>query len=89
MLSSALQFLSEPLYFVGFSVAMGAAYVIVWVISLREVAKPERALFLPAEAGPENGRVLTGPGGSPRPVRRFPVPAKPNQSRPRITRRAA
>lgn len=42
MLLSALNYLSDPLFFAGFSIVVGIAYVFIWVISLKELGKGDR-----------------------------------------------
>jgi|GEM_PF-6449193 hypothetical protein len=42
MLLSALNYLSNPLFFAGFSIVIGIAYVFIWVISLKELGKRDR-----------------------------------------------
>ena len=40
MLQAALQYLADPTFFAGFSIIIGVAYVVVWVISLKEIVQP-------------------------------------------------
>ncbi len=46
MLQNLLHYLSDPLYFLLFSVALGGAYVAVWVVSLQELTRPNRPRFV-------------------------------------------
>ena len=45
MLLSVLNYLSNPLFFAGFSIVVGIAYVFVWVISLRELGREYRTTY--------------------------------------------
>ena len=45
MLLSALNYLSDPLFFAGFSIVVGIAYVFIWVISLRELGSGYRTNY--------------------------------------------
>ena len=45
MMLSVLNYLSNPLFFAGFSVVVGIAYVLVWVISLRELGREYRTTY--------------------------------------------
>ena len=45
MLLSALNYLSDPLIFAGFSILVGIAYVIIWVLSLRELGKGDSTTY--------------------------------------------
>ncbi len=48
MFEMALKFLADPIFFAGFSVVIGVAYVAVWVVSLKEIARPSpQAFFKP------------------------------------------
>ena len=42
MLLSVLNYLSDPIFFAGFSIVVGLAYVFIWVMSLRELGKGDR-----------------------------------------------
>lgn len=48
MLHTALQYLSNPLYFGLFSIMVGIAYVAVWVISLHRLTQNENPPFIRA-----------------------------------------
>jgi len=48
MLHTALQYLSNPIYFGLFSIIVGMAYVAVWVISLYQLTQNERTHFIRA-----------------------------------------
>ena len=45
MLLSALNYLSDPLFFAGFSIVVGIAYVFIWVISLKELESGYRTTY--------------------------------------------
>jgi len=45
MLLSVLNYLSNPFFFAGFSIVVGIAYVLVWVISLRELGREYRTTY--------------------------------------------
>ncbi len=45
MLLSALNYLSDPLFFAGFSIVVGIAYVFIWMISLRELGSGYRTNY--------------------------------------------
>jgi hypothetical protein len=54
MFEMALKFLADPMFFAGFSVVIGVAYVVVWVISLKEIVQPSpQSLFQPVRRNPE------------------------------------
>jgi len=88
MLSSVLTYLSDPLFFVGFSLATGAAYVVVWVISLKGITKPNNPLFV-SSASQEEANGLARLVSASRNVRKGAPAVKPSRSRPRVTRTAA
>ena len=49
MLQTALHYLADPTFFAGFSIIIGVAYVVVWVISLKEIVQPSpESYFLTA-----------------------------------------
>ena len=49
MFQTALQYLAEPAFFAGFSIIIGVAYVVVWIVSLKEIVQPSPdSYFLPA-----------------------------------------
>ena len=49
-----LEFLADPMFFAGFSVVIGVAYVVVWVISLKEIAQPSPdSFFQPVRREPQ------------------------------------
>jgi hypothetical protein len=53
MFQTALEYLANPTFFAGFSIIIGVAYVVVWVISLKEIIQPSpESYFLPS--GQEN-----------------------------------
>ncbi len=54
MFEMMLKFLADPMFFAGFSVIIGVAYVAVWVISLKEIAQPSpQSFYQPARRDPE------------------------------------
>jgi hypothetical protein len=94
MLLSALNYLSDPLIFAGFSILVGIAYVIIWVLSLRELGKGDRTTYkligMRGEPGQEN-RDSVWRRGNPRNTVRVRVPGKArsaNNGRARVTRAA-
>jgi hypothetical protein len=49
MFQTALEYLANPTFFAGFSIIIGVAYVVVWVISLKEITQPSPdSYFLPS-----------------------------------------
>lgn len=68
MLISLLNYLSEPVFFAGFIIVVGIAYVLVWVISLRGLGGGYRTTYRftgmrrePRRENPVNGW-RRGPG---------------------------
>ena len=54
MFEMVLGFLADPMFFAGFSVVIGVAYVVVWVVSLKEIVQPSpESLFQPVRRNPE------------------------------------
>jgi hypothetical protein len=54
MFEIALKYLANPMFFAGFSVVIGVAYVVVWVISLKEIVRPApQSIFQPVRRNPE------------------------------------
>ncbi len=66
MFEMALKFLADPIFFAGFSVVIGVAYVAVWVVSLKEIARPSpQAFFKPVRSNQQydiQERQLTASG---------------------------
>jgi len=94
MLLSALNYLSDPLIFAGFSILVGIAYVVVWVLSLRELGRGQRTTYrlkaMREEPGQEN-RVSVWRRGNPRNTVRVRVPGNAKSAgngRNRVTRAA-
>ncbi len=54
MFEMALKYLADPMFFAVFSVVIGVAYVVVWVISLKEIVRPSpQSAFQPVRRNPE------------------------------------
>ena len=45
MLGEILHYLSNPVYFFGFTLVIGIAYIYVWVTSLRDLVRPETGFY--------------------------------------------
>lgn len=50
-METALQFLADPTFFAGFAIIIGVAYVLVWVISLKEIVQPDTGFLDPEQRG--------------------------------------
>lgn len=46
MILELLHYLSDPLFFTGFSLVIGVAYVYVWVTSLRDLAREDSGFYV-------------------------------------------
>ena len=55
MLKLVLDYLADPVYFGVFSLTIGVAYVIVWIVSLKEIGKTYRPALLRTVEGEEMG----------------------------------
>ena len=94
MLLSVLNYLSDPLIFAGFSILVGIAYVLIWVLSLRELGKGDRTTYklvgMRAEPRQEERNSVWRRGNQRNTVRvKVPGNAKSaNNGRPRVTRAA-
>lgn len=54
MFEMVLKYLADPMFFAVFSVVIGVAYVVVWVISLKEIVRPSpQSVFQPVRRNPE------------------------------------
>ncbi len=45
MFGELLYYLSEPVFFTGFSLVIGVAYIYVWVTSLRDLSRQEGSFY--------------------------------------------
>ena len=95
MLLSVLNYLSDPLIFAGFSILVGIAYVLIWVFSLRELARGSRTTYklvgIKGKNPRQEDRVSIWRRGNQRNTVRVRVPGNAksaNNGRPRITRAA-
>ncbi|MCE5270030.1 hypothetical protein LLH00_01960 [bacterium] len=56
MLGELLDYLSDPVFFTGFSLVIGVAYIYVWVTSLRDLSRQESSFYsLDQDAAAGNG----------------------------------
>lgn len=63
MFNLVLEYLADPVYFGVFSLTIGLAYIIVWIVSLKEIGKTHGAALLRAADGEEGGYPRAkGPG---------------------------
>src|SRR3972149_5187703 len=55
MFKLVLDYLADPVYFGVFSLTIGLAYVVGWIVSLKEIGKTYRTTLLRAVEGEEAG----------------------------------
>lgn len=63
MLFNILNYLSDPVFFASFAAIIGISYVMVWVVSLKELSKGYSEDFVQGGHGREDG------GEPPQPIR--------------------
>ena len=61
MIMELLHYLSDPVFFTGFSLAIGVAYVYVWVTSLRDLAREDSGFYVLDSEGNNRGEIKERP----------------------------